>query len=267
MLANAISVRDGVKAAYGFIPTAWKAAPGALALIAVTSVLYFYADTAKLGFVALLAALLVHIAGSAVAQGALLRLGLGKPGIGPLGLQWRGVETRLLGLSLLMMLLFVVVVLVLAIVVGALIIGLSVATGAEFRPTDPDWMTSLGVVGGLALAVIVLGVYWLFIWLAVRLTLATVVTVASDRIQLLSTFALTRGSAWKIFLSVIVVALPLAAISIVGGLLTGFGGPSPSPGAGLVSIVLGVLIAAVNVPAICGLLVYLYRAIAPAETT
>lgn len=265
-MANTISVRDGVKAACDFIPTAWKAAPGALALIAVTSVSYLYADVADLGFAALIGALLAQVAAGAVAQGALLRLGLGKPGIGPLGLQWRGVETRLIGLSLLMLLLFLVVVLVLAIVVGALIIGLSVATGAQFRPTDPDWFMSLGVVGALALGLIVVAVYWLIIWGAARLALASVATVALDRIQLLSTFTLTRGRAWKIFLSLLVLGLPIVVLGGVGGALTGFGGPAPGPGASLVSVLLGLFIAAIYIPAACGLLVYLYRAIAPAET-
>lgn len=263
VLANTISVREGVRAGYGFIPAAWRAVAGALILAAVTGASYFYADAAHLGRPAVLAALVAHFLVGAVAQGALFRLALDQTGNGPLGLQWRGLESRLLGLTLLTLLFFVVVVLVLTIVVAAAIIGVSIAAGVPFQPGNPGWLGEMGLVGGLILALVVIAAYVVFVWLAVRLSLASAATAAVGRIQLLSTFPLTKGHVWRLLGSLLIVAAPVIAAALATGVATGLAGGLPDPATAAFAIVTGLLVAFVYLPAAAGLLVYIYRRLAP----
>lgn|GEM_PF-5330516 len=263
-MANTISVRDGVRAGYGFIPVAWRAVPAALIVSGLTATSYFYADAAHLGRLAVLVTLVAHLLAGAVAQGALFRLALNQSGVGPLGLQWRGLETRLLGLTLLTLLFFGVVVLVLTIVVASAIIGVSIAAGVPFQPTSPDWLAEMGLIGGLILALVVIAAYVVFVWLAIRLSLAAAATAAVGRIQLLSTFPLTKGHVWRLLGSLLIVAGPVIVVALVNGAMTGLSGGAPGAASTGLAIVTGLLVAFVYLPAAAGLLVYLYRRLAPA---
>lgn len=250
-------MRDGVRAGYGFIRTAWRGAFGALAVSAVASTFYLYADLAGLGRGALALSIVLALLAGVVSQGALLRLALKLDGLGPAGLQWKGLETRLLGLTLLTALLFALIALVLLIVILCIVLGLSMAGGGRAITDTADWISSLGVAGALVLLVVSLGGAAFIIWLSIRLCIAPVMTALAGRIQLLNTFDFTKGQVWPILGAMIMVALPVLAIGFVSGIFQSVG---MSPPLALIQGVLSGLISAfVYAPAVVGLVAYLHE--------
>lgn len=262
-MANTISVREGVRAGYGFIVPAWKRAIAALFLYAVAANAYFYAVFANLSPAAILGALVLMVVVAAVADGGLLRTALehGKPGPG--GLQWGRVENRLIGLTLLFVVLFSMVSLLLLIVLVMVSIGVSLPAKAPASSEVSAWLASIGPIGSAVFGLALAAAIAVLVWLGVRLSLAQPATVARDRIQLLSSITLTGQGFWTLLGVIAGVALPMIAVLALAALLRSPAGTVATPLALVLAAVAGLVAAFIHTPAKVGALVYLYRRLSP----
>lgn len=167
-----------------------------------------------------------------VAQGALFRIALASVGAesadrnGPFGLQWRGLETRLLGQTLLLVLLLFVIAVVATFVLAIVVLGF-VGGEAAVNATSPEaLMASLSptarFVFNLGLTLCLLGL----LILVLRLTMAAPATAAENRIRMLGTLGMTRGSVLRLLAAVVVVNLP---VFVMQGLALGFTQLTHSP--------------------------------------
>jgi hypothetical protein len=203
--------------------------------------------------------MLVAIPFGIMASAALMRLAFidehrGDPAfrLGPLGLQWGMPEWRLLGaLALLGFLMLIgVLFLVLMIIVcgAAAVFTASVKTGqvANAAPASPE-ATAIGsafLLVGMLIAMFV----------AVRVCLYPAATVTNGKIQVFSTWPLTRGQFWQIFGAMILLNLP----SLILSMLVFYVAMSPALSA-VFGVVHSAVIAFIELPLLNGLYAYLYR--------
>jgi len=159
------------------------------------------------------------IAAKLMAQGAIYRVAVfgkdaRKEGLGPLGLQFGLPELRLLGTGILIGLFFLVVALAIFIVF-AVAFNSSGLAGDEHntlnalvavfsRHQGADWVFIVYIVAA-----------WIFlIFLGIRFSLAHVATVAQRKIVALNALGLSSGNVFKLFVGMILFALPLALVMI-----------------------------------------------------
>jgi len=193
---------------------------------------------------------------SLMAQAALFRLdfAVANPAdpefkIGPAGFQWRQPENRLLGATLLLFFLFFLALLfwvVIAIFCGATAMVVS-GQGAAAPGSQPPPSAQL-VMAILALVLAGLGV-----WVGVRVSLYQAATVASHKIMVFSTWRLTRGNFWAILGASVILLLPQLILTFAVQI------PNLPTGVSLtLALLLGVVIAFIELPLMCGLNAHLY---------
>ena len=272
-MADAISVTEGTAAAFDFLKRAWLRTAGALALTS----LMMTASVAAVLVRDLPAAgglILAYVVAAVMAQGALFRIVLSErrasaqsASAGWSGLQWGQMEWRLLAVTLLRAALFTLLVALLLTVMAALYIGLSAARSghavgdvANFRgPMDPlisMVLSSTAIAGAIGLS-----------WVGIRVFLAFAATAILGRVQLLSTWPLTRGHAWSILGSLILVSAPmiLAASAIrAGRVLLSVRFEEHPANAAVLGLIMGVSHAFLVLPLSVGLMAYLYDRLGPA---
>ena len=172
--------------------------------------------------------------------------------IGPQGFQFGRPELRLLGAIGLLLLFAVLAVLFLLLLAFVFTIALVVAvhgqtavpTAATTLPPDVQAMLSLLI---LAFA---LG----FLWMAVRVCLYPAATIATQHVQVFSTWTLTDGNWWRIFAAFLLLLLP--AIVLAGFLSASQRYPALQAGFAILSAAVN---AFVEIPLFCGLYAYLYK--------
>ncbi len=208
---------------------------------------------------------------------------------GHLGLQWGRLEWRLLGASSLLALFLFVVVLLACAAVTAVCIGVFMSRGVGAAPFTPaalaaglgpqgmaliaalgpqgmEFATAIGPQGMqifiLLASLVYLGTGYVFF----RLILTSAATAESGRMQVLSTWRLTRGEFWRMLISIIGVWLPVFFMEflVVGLAESGQLDPSPIiqlPAGGAVAggLMLGALTGALAIPLTAGVLAYYYR--------
>ncbi|MBE7219284.1 MAG: hypothetical protein INR64_12495 [Caulobacteraceae bacterium] len=134
------------------------------------------------------------------------------------------------------LLLFVLIGLVfLALYVGAAIVsfvlvlavGAAAALGGSGAGASGAGVAA-GLVTGLAFLALFVGVVALFVWIGVRLSLASALTFDSGRVRLFGSWRLTRGVFWPLlgayllaFVFMALIGLVLLVVSAVVGLATG----------------------------------------------
>ncbi len=197
-------IAGGLAAAARFLPRAWRAAWAVLTLGVVTLVLAFSLRGPGLWIAALAASL--------VARGALWRLASGRGRPGPGGLQLGVMEARLAGVWILAGL-FLGIIALLALVVllcGAYAVA---SAGRGFDPAQiATWAPAITRRGRLVLGVI--GVFCAigFVYAAARISLAEAATAGRSKLQVLSSFALTRGGALPLAIAHILLAAPVIGL-------------------------------------------------------
>jgi hypothetical protein len=254
----------GVGAAVRFVAPAWRRAWAALILagFSIGAVL----DAVSWGAAPVWRAAWLGLALLAVvvAQGALYRLALACPGVGRGGIQWGRVEGRLLAVwALTAIFLFILGLLVFVAVLCSAYAVASAGTG--FVAADPPtWAPAVDSRGRLVVGVVAMAGAAALLWAKLRICLASAATVARERVQVLSTWPVTRGMAAPILALIVLASLTpaavLAALYFLGGRLAG----GPPIVSGAVNFARGMVVAGLWLPMNVGLMTYLYRRADPA---
>jgi len=240
-----VAVAPALAYAARFTPRAWRRAPGFI--LAAGAGIALRALAGRAGPLpaasALLAAVLLVIAATALYRLALRDRGLTPPGaLAGSAMRLAAAQGLLAALTLIVGAVLLVVLLALAYAVAS--------TGAGFVASDPEtWARAAQgrgrwVLGGaLAAAAAVLA------WIHLRLGLASAATIARGRVQALSAWPLTGGAVLPILVAVVAVnALPAAGLLAAARWLTG----------ALHAAAAASVIALAMLPLNVGLMTYLY---------
>ena len=210
-----ISVVGGAVAAFSCLVRFWNRAAAALGLVALLDAGFILAVVNR-HFSRAGALAAAGVIAATMARGALFHVALDRGGSrGPgLGFQWSGVEWRLLGVVLLRAFLFGLLIALLLTLLGALYVGLAAAEPGAGGVASPEhWRRTLDPVGWTVVSAAALAGLAGLVWMGLRLCLAFPATVASNRVQLLSTWPLTRGRAWRLLGAAVLVSAPSAALA------------------------------------------------------
>lgn len=262
MSNNKVEVMGAVRAAADFARKNVRHTAGVLALVMVLNV------AGDLGGRNVLLSIVVGVGtvlAGVMANAALLRLAFADehPGdpdfrIGPQGFQWGRTEIRLLGAILLVALFFVLALLVLLL----LAVVAAIATMALGHPNAPipTPQTPLPPAGQLAISVLVTLFVLAGLWVAVRICVYPAATVAEKRVQVFSTWALTRGHFASIFAALVLVLAPAMILAV------GIEACSAFPAVqGVLALVFAAVSAFVVGPMVTGLYAHLYRILRVAQ--
>jgi hypothetical protein len=198
-------IAGGLAAAVRFLIRAWAAAWAALILVVATLI---FALT--LGGPAFWIAALVT---SLIARGALWRLAIGRGRPGPGGLQLGAMEARLAGVWILTSL-FLGIIALLALVVLLCSAYAVASTGQGFDPAQiATWAPA--ITGPRRVLLGIVGIFCAvgFVYASARISLAEAATASWSRLQVLSSFALTRGRALSLAVADILLASPVIGLA------------------------------------------------------
>jgi len=262
-MASRSLVIGGLEAALRFLAPAWRGAWAVLVLASVLGGVGLATRGAATHGLWLTLALLAAVA----AQGALYRLALSEGRPGPAGLQWGRPEWRLLAAAILtLVFLFILALLVFVVV---LCFAYAVAsTGKGFVASEiVTWAPAVEGRGGIVASVVAIMCGLGLTWAAARVSLAGAATVASGRVQMLSTWPLSRGVAWRIVLAKALVGVGPVAIMLVLTHISRLAGPGSGAGAAWAfNLVEGLVIGGLWLPLSAGLMAYLYGRLRPVST-
>ncbi|MBV8681285.1 MAG: hypothetical protein JO111_00320 [Caulobacteraceae bacterium] len=239
------------KAALEFLPIAWKRAWLSM-LVAILSMVGATAfDDGR--FAGLCVA--VAVIAVTVEAGALWRLSLGEGRLGFGGLQIGWVEVRLAGAAALSFL-FMLILGLLAFIVLLAFAYAAAASGHGFVASDvATWARAVEDRGRIVVVAVAFACAIALAWAFGRISLAAPASIRRGRVQVLSTWPLTRGRVWTMAAaSLVVMALP--TLLIVG---LARAGTVAGPGAAAAGVMAAVVVAAgLWLPLNVGLATYLY---------
>jgi hypothetical protein len=192
-----------------------------------------------------------------VACGALWRLGLARAGTGPGGLQAGRVEFRLIAVTLLSVL-FMMILGTLALFVLIAFAYAAASAGRGFVSSDiATWAAAVDGRGRVVVTVVAAVCGLALAWASARISMAAPATITRNRVQVLATWPITRGQAWRIMLAnLILIALP--ALLIVAVLRS-----AADPGF-LARSAAALIMTGLWLPLSIGLMTYFYRRLEPA---
>jgi hypothetical protein len=276
-----LPVLESVRAAFAFRKAHWRAVGGVLAFAAAGATVETAGDlSGDKGLAAV--GQLAYLVAVCMGYAALMRLAFAdeNPGDkefipGQSGFQWGRPEWRLIGVALLLFFAFMIgasLVFFLTIVIS-IAAGLSGKIGPDATPQQ--MAAALGPGGSAALVLLVIGFCIAAVYTAVRLSLAPAATIARGKIEVFSTWGLTKGQALRLIAATLLSSLPsilagvfLAVFVGVLGRKTGAEGAMQvaMPLALIPGAVTGAVLAFVQLPVSVGLVAYLYRGLRPAGT-
>jgi hypothetical protein len=268
MSDDKVTIGGALSYAWSLWTQNWRAIWGVLAFYALASTICYAGQLAQ-DRVLIIGGALLAVIGSLATSGAIFRIAFAKeagdrPGfrLGPLGVQWGAMEWRMLGATLLLLLFFILVGALVVVALCALVAGLTIAKGVPLSsPPNPDQMiAALGTTGTAAIDVVGVLLYGLMIFFAGRLALAVVASAVSGKVQVLKSFALTRGHFWSILLTFVILQAPVVIIG--AALRSGLGDvgtPAPPAAAFAIALAMGVFTAGVLAPLLAAALAYFYR--------
>jgi hypothetical protein len=244
----------GLEAAGRFVAPAWRGAWGAMLLAgiawAIWSATRIERPNSAWATVSLFGAALALLA----AQGSLWRMALGQGRPAP---RLGRTELRLLIVWLLTVTFLGVLGLLLF--VGVLCAAYAVASaGAGFVVADPStWAPAVDSCGRVVVSILGLSGGAGLVWAASRIALAWAATMAEQRVQVLSTWPLTKRRAWLIALSKILVGAGPATLLLSVALARRSRWGAEPHSIWLLSLADGLVIAGLWLPLNIGLMTYL----------
>jgi len=222
MAVNGIAVLDTVGAAGRFARANTRHAIGPLTLAAVAATASLVGNYTGIAWLGL--ATFFQLIGSFMAMGALLRRAFAgslrdrpEDQAGPAGFQWTAHEWRLLGAEAILWALFLALIFAAVFVLAIVLVATGAATAASVKPnmTPEEFAQMLGPQGMLGLSIMSVVFAALLVWIAVRLTLFAPATIYTRSVALFSSWTLTKGRFWGVFLVLLLVSLPSVVMSIV----------------------------------------------------
>ncbi|MHB8283241.1 MAG: hypothetical protein ACYDD1_01050 [Caulobacteraceae bacterium] len=253
MAGTKVPVAESVRASIAFLKASVPQTYGILGLVMIVNLAGWFMTANPV------ISMLVAIPFGVMASAALMRLAFieehrGDPAfrLGPLGLQWGMPEWRLLGalgLLALLLLIGVLFLVMLVFVFGAaavLTAGAKSVQAVGAAPASP----AATLTGSLLLLVGML----IAMFVAVRVCLYPAATVTTGKIQVFSTWPLTRGQFWHILGAMVLLNLPSLVLSMLAVYV---------PASLGLTAVFGVVLSAVNafieLPLLNGLYAHLYK--------
>jgi hypothetical protein len=238
-----------VIAAVRFVPTAWRGAWAALLLTAAAIAAALAAIEGAQGIGPPPLWLFVAFGVSLAARGALWRLALqhGRPGPG--GLQIGAVEGRLAAVSALTCVFLAILILLLFVALLCLAYAAASAGRGFDAANVGTWGKAVDARGRLVVSVATMAGAGAIILAAIRISLAEAASVASDKVQVLSTWGLTRQRSVAIGSGNLLIAIPPTAAFLA---------MRASAGARAWPLICGVVLAGVWLPMHVGLMAYVY---------
>ncbi len=244
-----------LRSAASFLGLAWRRAWLAMVLTAAASEAALATRGQPAGgvWLATVAAAVI------VASGALWRLGLERSGTGPGGLQAGRVELRLIAVTGLSVL-FLMVLATLALFVLIAFAYAAASAGRGFVASDiATWAPAVDGRGQVVVTAVA-GLCALGLaWASARISLAAPATIVRDRVQVLASWPLTRGQAWRLLTANLIVTV-VPALAIAGLLAIAVDGGIALPARGAAALIFSGL----WLPSVIGLMTYFYRRLDPA---
>lgn len=254
MAGTKVPVGESVRASVDFWKYSVPQTYGILGLVMLVNLAGWFMSSSPV------AAVIIATPFGIMASGALMRLAFvdEHPGdasfrLGPSGLQWSRPEWRLLGgLGLLV---FLGLLGLLALIMAIFIFGAAavVTSGTQAVQANKPSPAAMATAQALAMVGLIVGT-----WVAVRVCLYPAATVATKKIQVFSTWSLTKGQFWHIFSAMILLNLPTLVLSTLATYVPVSLGLSPVFG-----LALSAVNAFVELPLLNGLYAYLYRGLRP----
>lgn len=219
---SAFSVTKALAAAAAFVPRAIGGAWLALILILVVTLgghhlaMHFHPHR-PIGLVVLIAIYIVKL----IALGALYRLALfgskaRDEGLGFGGIQVGVAELRLFVANIVVAAFFLVIVIAAFIVFAVAFETSGLAAGyANSREAVVAMVCRHQSVADWVVIASIVAAVWLFVFVALKVTLVHAATVAEHRIVTLNALGLSSGQVGKLFIGVVVLLLPFAAVGFV----------------------------------------------------
>jgi hypothetical protein len=254
-----ISVMEAVRAAGDFARANVRHVAGVLVAVLVLNIASGAAVRTPLGFFIGLAGFVIGV----MANAALLRLALAgdHPGdpefrIGPQGFQWGKPELRLLGAMALLVLFMLLAALFLFLI--ALVVAVATYSLGDPHAAMPSDYTQLPPNLQLAFSVLLLIFLLACVWVGVRLCLYPAATITEKKVQLFSTWHLTRGQFWPIFAALLTLFVPVLLLAMAVQAASAY--PVVQ---GALAVVLNVGVTFGVAPMVIGLYAHLYRTLHP----
>jgi hypothetical protein len=224
---------------------------------------------------------LIYVISTAMAYAALMRLAFadehpGDPEFKPgsHGFQWGRPEWRLLGVAGLILFAYLIALALFIFLAMLVIIVSGVSNVVREGETPEALLRALGPGGATVLGLLVIVFVGGLIYVAVRISLAPAATVSRRRISVFDTWRLTKGQVWPILLATILISVPSIGAGLVVGLVQNQAGEPTGPrgalqiampGALVVGLVPGLVVAFLQLPLSVGLVAYLFRGLRPPE--
>lgn len=184
----------------------------------------------------------------------------------PSGVHWRAAEWRLLAASLLRGVFMLLIGSLVAVAVLAVTFGLASAQGVRITGEIPAEAVQeqMGPAAMAVLTACLLGAIAALVLVQLRLALVLPATIDRQKINVLSSWPLTRGLALQLLCVLAAIWIPLTASSLLvsNTLLAALGaapGSMPAGGALAAAVVIGVLFGGVGYPMTDAALAYFYR--------
>lgn len=184
----------------------------------------------------------------------------------PSGVHWRALEWRLLAATLLRLLFLLLIGSIVMIAVLALVFGLASVKGVNLTSeiTPEAVQNQMGPVAMAVVSLVLFAAIAAMILVQLRLALVLPATADRQKINVLSSWPLTRGLALRLLCAMLAIWAPLIASAYLVSttLLEAVGGSPgsiPAGGALAAAVVIGVLFGGVGYPMTDAVLAYFYR--------
>ncbi len=261
-----LNIGEAVGEAVRFWSRSWRHAAGALGVAALALIVYSVSTAPHIMGVAYG----VYVVATLMAQGALFRVAFADrlgppptPKAAPLaGLQWGPMEGRLAVTLILMAILFAIVVAVGLILLAAIIVGFASRNGPLNTASPEAIVQAMGPGGSAAMSFVLVIAAFLFAWMSIRLSLALPATAAEGKVRLISTWDLTKGNAFRIFVAYLVVSAPVLLVTVIAALVAE-GRPDPASSRIWLNAAGSAVAVVFYLPITVGLIAFIYRRLAP----
>ncbi|MDG2522509.1 hypothetical protein P7B02_13235 [Caulobacter segnis] len=265
MAHQRLNIGEAVGEAVRFWSHSWRHAAGALGVAALALIVYSVSKSPVMGV-----AYGVYVVATLMAQGALFRVAfadrLGAPPTprSPImaGLQWTPMEGRLATTLILLVVLFAIVIAVGVILLAAITVGFASRGGMADYSSPEAIVQAMGPGGSAAMTFVIFIAAFLLAWMSIRLSLSLPATAAEGKVRLISTWDLTKGNAFRIFVAYLVVSAPVLLVTVIATLVAE-GRPDPAASRIWLNAAGSAVAVVFYLPITVGLVSHIYRRLAP----